>query len=88
MQKKQSPKIRNFQRFLEIANKYRTWLPVSRNGWWLKFSTYNNDNILLIVVSQHTGQTVIRYFNHENQAVEFINYICECDPYIKAMCNN
>lgn len=80
MQKKQSSKPENYQRFLEAASKYRTWLPVNRNGWWIKFSTYNLDNILLVIVSQYTGQTMVRYFVGEDDAVEFINYVCESDP--------
>jgi hypothetical protein len=80
MQKKQSSKPENYQRFLEVANKYRTWSPVNRNGWWIKFSTYDLDNILLVIVSQYTGQTIVRYFHNEDEAVEFINYVCESDP--------
>jgi hypothetical protein len=31
-------------------------------------------------VSQFTGQTIIRYFQNEDAAVKYINYITELDP--------
>lgn len=28
----------------------------------------------------YTGQTIVRYFDNEDNAVKFINYVIECDP--------
>jgi len=66
--------------FLEYAGKTKTWHPVERNGWIVKFSTFRDSNILLFLISEYTAQTIIRYFNHEDEAVKFINYIIELDP--------
>jgi ABC-type molybdate transport system substrate-binding protein len=65
---------------LEIANKIASYLPVNRNGWWIKFSVVDSDNILLVFTSMYTGQTVVRYYNNEDDAVSFIDFVIECDP--------
>ena len=78
MQRKSSkvsqPKLR-----LEIESKSKFWQPVSRNGWWIKFSTYRDHYILLMIVSKYTGQTIIRYYEDESEAVAFINFITTCN---------
>ena len=53
--------------------------PVVRNGWIIKFSVYKNADILLLFTSRYTGQTIIRYFKEEDEAVEFINFIISKD---------
>lgn len=63
---------------LEIEAKTKFWQAVVRNGWWIKFSTYRDHYILLMVISQYTGQTIIRYFEEEENAVAFINFITTC----------
>lgn len=68
------------RQFLEYAGKTKTWHPVERNGWIVKFSIFRDTNILLIMVSEYTAQTIIRYFTQEDEAVRFINYIIELDP--------
>ena len=68
---------------MEIANNSRSFAPVNRNGWWIKFSTYHSYNILIMFVSQYTGQTLVRYFDDEDRAVQFINYVTELDPTIE-----
>jgi|NOAtaT_7_FD_contig_111_506755_length_609_multi_7_in_0_out_0_3 hypothetical protein len=83
MQQKNSSKRDKFRTFLQIANNTRSWLPVNRNGWWIKFSTYHSHNILIFFVSQHTGQTIVRYFDNEDDAVKYINYICDLDPTVE-----
>jgi len=65
---------------LEIESKTRFWYPVSRNGWWIKFSTYRDRYILLMIVSKYTAQTIIRYYENEDEAVAFINFVTTCDP--------
>jgi len=78
MQKKET-NTTNDVTFLEIKSKSKFWQPVYRNGWWIKFSTYRETNVLLTFVSEHTTQTIIRYFSNENDAVNFINFITEKD---------
>ena len=65
---------------LDLEDKTRFWQPVKRNGWWIKFSTYRDHYILLMVISMHTCQTIIRYYEDEQEAVQFINFITSCDP--------
>jgi hypothetical protein len=77
MQKKTISKPIPSKRFLEFASRSKSWMPVSRNGWIIKFSSYRDNSILLFVVSQHTGQTIIRYFKDEDEACKFINLVIE-----------
>jgi hypothetical protein len=65
---------------LDIAHKTKFWQAVKRNGWWIKFSTYRDHYILLMVISMHTCQTIVRYYENEQEAVQFINFITSCDP--------
>ena len=58
----------------DIIRNIRSWHPVVKNDWWIKFSVYI-DQVLLFVVSTMTGETVVRYFNDEDEACEYINYI-------------
>jgi hypothetical protein len=64
---------------LDIEHKTKFWQPVVKNGWWMKFSTYRDHYILLMVISTHTCQTIIRYYEDEQDAVQFINFITACD---------
>jgi hypothetical protein len=66
---------------LDIRSNSRSFSPVVRNGWAIKFSVYRVDNILLIFTSCFTGQTIVRYFIDEDKAVNFINYITEHNPH-------
>jgi len=83
MQQRNSSKRDRLQEYLRIANNTSFYLPVNRNGWWIKFSTYHSHNILLFFISQHTGQTIVRYFDNEDDAVKYINYICDLDPKVE-----
>lgn len=56
-----------------------SFLPINRNGWWIKFSTHKSHDILLLFTSMFTGQTIMRYFDNEDDAVKFINYVIEHD---------
>ena len=62
----------------DIIRNIRSWHPVVKNDWWIKFSVYK-DQVLLFVVSTMTGETVVRYFNDEDEACEYINYILNQD---------
>ncbi len=78
MQKKSSnQKLKSLR--LEIESKIKFWQPVVRNGWWIKFSVYRDHFILLTIISRYTGQTVIRYYTSEEEAVAYINFITTCN---------
>lgn len=63
---------------MDIQQNSRSWQPVVRNKWIIKFSIYEV-NVLLIVTSIVTGQTFVRYFADEDNACEFLNYILSQD---------
>jgi hypothetical protein len=65
---------------LDIRNNSRSFSPVVRNGWAIKFSVYREGNILLVFTSCYTGQTIVRYFIDEDSAVDYINFIAEQNP--------
>ncbi len=67
---------------LDIVNNAKSWEPVVRNNWAIKFSVYK-ENILLMFVSIFTGQTIIRYYTNEDEACRFINYILHQNPAIE-----
>lgn len=81
MQKKTSPnrKIKSLN-YLEVEADCTSFVPVNRNGWFIKFSVYNSHNILLVFTSMFTGQTIVRYYDNEDEAVKCINFVIECDP--------
>lgn len=70
-------KLKNLR--LDIEGKTKFWNGVVRNGWWIKFSTYRDHYILLMIVSRHTGQAIIRYYEDEQEAVAFINFVTTCN---------
>jgi hypothetical protein len=78
--RKKSSRVSQTKLRLEIESKTRFWHPVSRNGWWIKFSTYRDHYILLMVISKYTAQTIIRYYEDEDDAVAFINFVTTCNP--------
>lgn len=63
---------------MDIEQNSKSWQPVIRNRWIIKFSIYET-NVLLIVTSCITGQTFIRYYAEEDQACEFLNFILTKD---------
>ena len=65
------------KKFLDIALKTKSWQPVARNGWIIKFSVYKDSFVLLTIISQYTGQVIMRYFKDEDEACMFINIIVE-----------
>lgn len=64
---------------MQFAVDTRSWHPVMRNGWVIKFSAHKDSNILLFVISKYTGQTIVRYFSNEDEACTFINFIQNLD---------
>ena len=67
------------KKFMETAYTAQSWSPTERNGWIIKFSIYNDDYIMLVFTSRYTGQTVIREFVSEDDAVNFINFVIDLD---------
>jgi len=67
--------------FLQYASRLKIWQPVVRDGWVIKFSQYRDMFLLLTIVSQHTGQTILRYFNNEDEACAFINMVLCLDAF-------
>lgn len=63
---------------MDIQQNSRSWQPVIRNKWIIKFSIFET-NVLLVVTSIITGQTFVRYFADEDTACEFLNYILSQD---------
>lgn len=66
------------QLLMNISLNSRSWHPVMKNNWIIKFSLYES-NVLLIVTSALTAQTIVRYFADENSACDFLNYILSQD---------
>lgn len=62
---------------MEIAQKTKSWHPVARDGWIVKFSIYKDTEILVTIISQYTGQLIMRHFKDEDDACMFINYVLE-----------
>ena len=60
--------------YRKTASKMKSWSPVNRNGWAIKFSTHG-ETILLIFFNLFTDQTVVRFFSEETEAVQFINMV-------------
>ncbi len=54
------------KKYLDTALKTKSWESVARNGWIIKFSVYEGIKVLLTIVSQHTGQVIVRYFSDED----------------------
>jgi len=73
-----SVSIKNILR-LDITKNTKSWEPVMRNDWIIQFSVYKK-NILLMFISNYTGQTIIRYFTDEDEACQFINMVISTDP--------
>jgi hypothetical protein len=65
--------------FNEVRNKTKHFMAVQKNGWAIKFSIYDEYHILLMMISIHTSQLIIRYYLDENDAVKFINRITSED---------
>lgn len=63
----------------DIKSSSRSFSPIIRNGWAIKFSLYLDINILLMFMSMHTGQTIIKYYDNERDAIKYINYVISKD---------
>jgi hypothetical protein len=74
-----SPQLNDLRK-KDIMENHKSFQPVVREGWAIKFSTLRESNILIIFTSLYTGQTIVRYFIAEEDAVMFINYMAFKDP--------
>lgn len=79
MRETQPTKRQPSKKFLETAMRTKSWQPVARNGWIVKFSVYKDSFVLLTIVSQYTGQVIMRHFKDEDEACMFINLVVELD---------
>jgi hypothetical protein len=79
MRETQPTKKQPTKKFLETAMRTKSWQPVARNGWIIKFSVYRDSNVLLTIISQYTGQVIIRHFTNEDEACMFINLVIALD---------
>lgn len=68
------------KKFLDFAVRTKSWQAVARHGWIIKFSAYRESSVLLIIVSQYTGQTIVRYYGNEDEACSYINYVLDLNP--------
>ena len=67
---------------MDIEQNTKSWEPVVRNNWIIKFSVYK-ENVFIIFTSVITAQTIIRYFDDENKACQFINFILHQNPAVE-----
>jgi hypothetical protein len=65
--------------FLDATIKTKSWQPVVKNGWLIKFSVYKENCVLLLILSKSTSQTIVRHFTSEDYACEYITYIVQLD---------
>ena len=77
----QSVQFRKLLKY-DVTKHTKSWDPVLRNDWMIKFSIYKCF-VMVLFTSIHTGQTVIRYFNDEDLACDYINYMIQQDASIE-----
>ena len=61
--------------FKEMQAKLISWKLVQKNGWAIKISIIEENNILLIFASRYTGQTWLTYCFTEVDALKQIDFI-------------
>lgn len=50
---------------------------VRRDGWAIKLSILNDQFVLCVIRSEATGQTIVRYFDDEQEVADFVEFVCE-----------
>lgn len=59
-----------------IVSKFvKSWNLVQRNGWAIKISSLDDENFIIVFVSQYTKQSIVRYCIGEKEAIETIAVI-------------
>jgi hypothetical protein len=71
------------KKYLLTASKTKFWDSVKRDNWIIKFSLFDETNILLVITSSITGQTIVRHYHDEDLACIFLNYVFDLDPSLK-----
>ena len=59
--------------------KFKSLDPISRAGWTVKASTIHDTYLLTIILSESTGQCIVRHFDDEHVASAFVDFVCELD---------
>ena len=63
----------------DIELSLKTFKPIVRDYWWIKFSNYKG-SILIFVGSMMSGQVITKYFKDEDLAVDYVNWVLHQDP--------
>jgi hypothetical protein len=58
-----------------------SFIPIIKNGWVIKFSMYSETKVLLFFMSLYTHQVIVRYFDNEDMAANYINFVAEHDAH-------
>jgi len=69
----------NEELYKDIKENIKTYQPIGRDYWWVKFSNYKG-NILLFAGSVLTGEMVTHHFVDEDDAVLYVNWLFCQDP--------
>lgn len=65
--------------YKDILDNIRSYQPIVREYWWIKFSNYKG-NILLFAGSILTGEVVTHHFVDEDDAVLYVNWLFHQNP--------
>jgi hypothetical protein len=63
----------------ESKKKLKSFMPIIKNGWLIKFSLYQDTEVLVVFMSLYTHQVVVRHFTGEDKAVSYINFVVDHD---------
>jgi hypothetical protein len=58
--------------FEDLNSKINSWDLAQKNGWVVKVSMIEDDNILIVIASRYTGQSFVLYSNNEDDACKKI----------------
>jgi hypothetical protein len=58
-----------------------SFIPIIKNGWLIKFSLFDKTQVLIIFMSLYTHQVVIRFFDNEEHAANYINFVSSHDAH-------
>lgn len=61
--------------------KITTFQTVKRGNWLLRFSVTDMDSIMLLCSSTTTDNTFIKFFNSEEEAVSFVDFLVTQEHY-------
>jgi hypothetical protein len=58
--------------FEDLNSKINSWDLAQKNGWVVKVSMIEDDNILIVIASRYTGQSFVLYSSNEDDACKKI----------------